>query len=162
MKTAYRGRYVTTITAEHVHNPRTLGRDWYRVRDCFGQLMARDIGKQVWETSAGVYQAENDAQVAARAWQMIESTSSDGPMREHVIRYVITYVNKDGQRTLAHYAQGRFTYATADEAEKLMAAVTGNNSASTIRQLYGDNPRFEVRPCPCYPGHFDPQTCWFD
>lgn len=79
-----------------------------------------------------------------------------------VTRYVATYVNKQGYRTLMQAVQGRFTYETEAEAAEWIAAVTKNNSADTIRQIWGDDPRFEVRPCPCYPGHFDPQTVWFD
>ncbi len=83
-------------------------------------------------------------------------------MPESVTRYVATYVNKDGERTLMGAAQGRNTYATAAEAREWIDAVTKNNGADLIRSVWGDNPRFEVRPCPCYPGHFDPQTVWFD
>lgn len=83
-------------------------------------------------------------------------------MSESVTRYVATYVNKDGERTLMQPAQGRNTYATHDEAQAWIDAVTANNSADTVRSLWGDNPQFAVRPCPCYPGHFDPQTVWFD
>jgi len=79
-----------------------------------------------------------------------------------VTRYVATYVNKRGERTLAHSAQGRFTHTTAEEAKEWIIAVTSNNSADTLRQIWGSNPRFEVRPCPCWPRHYDPQTIWFD
>ncbi len=79
-----------------------------------------------------------------------------------VTRFVGTYVNKDGERTLMTPSQGRHTYATAEEAQAWVDAVTANNSASTVRQVWGDNPRFEVRPCPCYPVHFDPQNVWFE
>lgn len=81
---------------------------------------------------------------------------------ESVTRYVPTYINKDGMRTLMRNAQGRDTFATEDEASDWIAAVITNNTADNIRQVWGSNPRFEVRPCPCYPGHFDPQTVWFD
>lgn len=79
-----------------------------------------------------------------------------------VTRYVATYVNKDGMRTLMQASQGRFTFATETEAAEWIAAVTKNNSADTIRQVWGENPKFETRPCPCYPVHFDPQTVWFE
>lgn len=79
-----------------------------------------------------------------------------------VTRYVPTYVNKDGMRTLMRHAQGRDTFATEEEAAEWIAAVAANNSADTVRQIWGDDPRFEVRPCPCWPGHFDPQTVCFD
>lgn len=79
-----------------------------------------------------------------------------------VTRYVPTYVNKDGMRTLMRNAQGRDTFATAQEAQDWIAAVTANNNADTIKQTWGDNPRFEVRSCPCWPVHFDPKSVWFD
>lgn len=81
---------------------------------------------------------------------------------DSVTRFVGTYVNQKGVRTLMSAAQGRNTYATADEAQSWVDAVSKNNSASTIRQVWGDNPRFEVRPVPCWPNHFDPQTICFE
>jgi hypothetical protein len=73
-----------------------------------------------------------------------------------------TYVNRSGERTLMGAAQGRLTFATEADAQAWVDAVTKNNSADTIKSVWGDNPRFAVRPCPCYPGHFDPQTVWFE
>jgi hypothetical protein len=81
---------------------------------------------------------------------------------ESVTRYVCTYINSEGERTLIGPAQGRLTYATREEAETHLAAIMGNNTAKTIAEVYGSNPQPEVRPCPCYPGHFDPQTIWFE
>lgn len=82
--------------------------------------------------------------------------------RESVVRHVGTYINKDGMRTLMGAAQGRNTFATAAEAQAWIDAVNSNNGSDTLRQVWGDNPQFEVRECPCYPGHFDPQNVWFD
>lgn len=79
-----------------------------------------------------------------------------------VTRYVATYVNQQGARTLMCAAQGRNTYATAEEAQAWIDAVTKNNSDDTVRGLWGMDPRFEVRQCPCWPTHFDPKTVWFD
>lgn len=79
-----------------------------------------------------------------------------------VTRYVPTYVNREGERTLMRPSQGRCTFGTPEEAQTWITAVTTNNNADTIRQIWGDNAKFEVRPCPCYPGHFDPQNVWFD
>jgi hypothetical protein len=81
---------------------------------------------------------------------------------QSVTRYVATYVNSDGMRTLMTPAQGRHTFETATEAQSWIDAVTNVNSADTVRQVWGDNPRFEVRPCACWPGHFDPKGVWFD
>lgn len=79
-----------------------------------------------------------------------------------VLRYVGTYVNANGDRTLMGPAQGRNTFETQEAAQSWVDAVTANNSADTIRQVFGDDPQFEVRPCPCWPGHFDPKTVWFN
>lgn len=81
---------------------------------------------------------------------------------QSITRYVPTYVNARGERTLMRAAQGRDTFAAAEQAQAWIDAVTQNNSAATVRQLWGNDPRFEVRPCPCWPVHFDPQTIWFD
>jgi hypothetical protein len=83
-------------------------------------------------------------------------------MNNEVTRYVPTYVNKDGMRTLMRKSQGRDTFDTPEAAQAWIGAVTVNNNANTVREIWGDNPQFEVRPCPCWPGHFDPKTVWFD
>jgi len=73
-----------------------------------------------------------------------------------IIRYVLTHVNKDGMRTLVDPMQGRYTYATKDEAQKRLDAFKPQLE-STLG--YHD---LEVRPVEVYPVHFDPKTCWFD
>lgn len=79
-----------------------------------------------------------------------------------VTRYVVTYVNSDGMRTLIGPAQGRNTFATEAEAQAYMRAVTSNNSAASIKQVWGSKPRFAVRPCECWPVHFDPMSVYFE
>jgi len=54
-------------------------------------------------------------------------------MTESVTRYVATYVNKKGERTLMQAMQGRYTYATPEEAQKWIDDITKNNTADTIR-----------------------------
>lgn len=76
-----------------------------------------------------------------------------------VIRYVVTHVNKDGMRTLAHAMQGRCTYATPEEAQAWIDAATKQNG-ERLKEFYGLP--LEVRPVECYEGHHDPKTCWFD
>lgn len=71
----------------------------------------------------------------------------------YVTRFVITQ-SKDGQRVLADPQQGRFTYATADEAQERLDAMLSNNSQERLREVFGLP--LEVRPCKCYAGHFDP------
>jgi hypothetical protein len=78
-----------------------------------------------------------------------------------ITRYVATYINARGERTLMCAAQGRNTYATAAEAQAWLDAVTTNNSPDTLRQIWGNNPRFRVRAVECWPGHHDPQRTIF-
>lgn len=82
-------------------------------------------------------------------------------MGRTVTRYVATFVRPDGMRTLMGASQGRNTFATEQEAKAWIDAVLANNSATTIRQVWGPNPRFEVRACECWPVHFDPVNVWF-
>lgn len=83
-------------------------------------------------------------------------------MTENVTRYVATYVNANGLRTLMGAQQGRCTFATPEEAQHWLDAVTANNSADVLRRTWGADPRCEVRACACYPGHFDPIGIYFD
>jgi hypothetical protein len=77
-----------------------------------------------------------------------------------VIRYVVTHLDKEGRRVLAHPRQGRHTYATPGEAQAWIDAALKNNSESTLRSVFGFP--LEVRPVECFPGHFDPMTMYFD
>lgn len=77
-----------------------------------------------------------------------------------VIRYVVTHVGRDGTRTLAHACQGRNTWATREEAQDVLNSMTRNNSVETLRQLFGLP--LEVRPCECWPVHFDPMGIYFE
>lgn len=95
-------------------------------------------------------------------WATAEVYATSESRNDFVTRYVPTYINKDGMRTLMGAAQGRNTFATEGEAQEWITAVTENNSADTLRQIWGDDPQFAVRPCPCWPGHFDPKGVWFD
>lgn len=81
-----------------------------------------------------------------------------------VVRYVLTYINSHGMRTLMQPAQGRNTFATAAEAQARLDAIMGSgvNSAETLRSIWGENPQCEVRACDCWPGHFDPMGVYFD
>jgi hypothetical protein len=81
---------------------------------------------------------------------------------ESVTRYVPTYVNKRGERTLMRPTQGRYTFETAEAAQAWISAVIANNDADIISQIWGDKANFAVRPCACWPGHFDPKGVWFD
>lgn len=80
-------------------------------------------------------------------------------MADEVIRYVVTHL-ADGVRTLAHACQGRYTYATPEEAQAWIDAAMKNNTEARLKQFYGLP--LEVRPCKCWPGHFDPKGIYFD
>lgn len=78
------------------------------------------------------------------------------------MRYVVTFVNRDGMRALAHAAQGRCTYETPEEAQAWIDAARVNNSADTLTSVYGTPDTLDVRPVACWPGHFDPVGIYFD
>ena len=78
------------------------------------------------------------------------------------IRYVITMVNKDGDRTLALPCQGRYTFETEREAQQHLNAILSNNSTTTLRRAYGDPSKMAVRAVDCWDGHNDPKSIWFD
>lgn len=77
-----------------------------------------------------------------------------------VVRYVITHVGRHGLRTLAEPQQGRFTYATHEEAQKHLDAMLAANSSEYLQTLFGFP--LEVRACKCWAGHFDPVGIYFD
>lgn len=89
-----------------------------------------------------------------------------GEKAPFVVRYVPTYIPHEGgnkgMRTLVRDAQGRATFATHDEAERWMLDLLSGKDSPSFKQVYGDDPKMEVRPCPCWPGHFDPRGVYFD
>lgn len=111
----------------------------------------------------------NDHQV----WEKVDDTrakplgagpsyaiGADVEVRECVPRYVITYQKPGDNRTLLGAAQGRFTYETQQQAQEQLNAIQAANNASRLDELGWIN--LEVRVCPCYPEHFDPQTVYFN
>lgn len=89
-----------------------------------------------------------------------EGETTESKMEDFVIRYVVTVPCKDGVgRTLMHPCQGRYTYATQEEAQAWIDGYMANNSQRTLDEFGRD---LQARPCRCYPGHFDPQGVWFD
>jgi hypothetical protein len=91
-----------------------------------------------------------------------ESDEGVKAMPEHVIRYVVTHIDKNGMRTLCGAAQGRFTQATPEEAQQHLDAMLQNNriEGDRLAGVYGLP--LEVRPVKCYPRHFDPMGIYFD
>jgi hypothetical protein len=79
-----------------------------------------------------------------------------------VTRYVVTYIGKNGLRTLVGPAQGRNTRATREEAEQDLVALRGHNSRERLTEFFGNPDLMEVRPVECYDGHHDPMGIYFD
>jgi len=80
---------------------------------------------------------------------------------DSVIRYVITHVSdKDQLRTLTQSCQGRDTYPTREEAERLMGLYVANGLDKVLS--CAELATLEVRPCECWPNHFDPMGIYFD
>ena len=78
----------------------------------------------------------------------------------YVTRYVVTCLGRDGVRQLADPMQGRWTYATREEAQARIEALVANNHPERITGTMGT--KLEVRECDCYPGHFDPVGIYFE
>lgn len=83
-------------------------------------------------------------------------------MVKSVTRYVITYRDHEGTRRMVGAAQGRNTYAEKVEATEYLGHLLKNNSPDTLTMVFGTEPLFSVRECPCYPNHFDPMQTIFD
>lgn len=80
-----------------------------------------------------------------------------------VRRFVVTIAGRDGLRTLFDPAQGRFTYATREEAYDRLTAFA-RESRDRIDDLYGVGActSMRVSECECWAGHFDPVGVYFD
>jgi len=71
--------------------------------------------------------------------------------------FAVTYVNKDGMRTLFRANQGRNHFPTLEAAEIWFQAVSNNNSNDILEEY----PNREIRPVLCYP-HGDAVGVYFD
>lgn len=78
------------------------------------------------------------------------------------IRYVVSYIDKDGLRKMVAPPQGRHTYDTQEIAEGHLAALLHNNYEELLADVYGKQSigTFEVSRIECYPGHNDPKGCY--
>ena len=76
------------------------------------------------------------------------------------IRYVVTHIDRNGMRTLAHAAQGRHTYATPELAQAWIDAAMIENREQRLAQFFGLP--LLVRAVECYDGHHDPVRVYFD
>ena len=77
-----------------------------------------------------------------------------------VTRYVVTHMGKDGLRTLAMAAQGRYTYETWSSAQAMIDMIMESNNLDKLNSVYGLP--LEVRACECWPNHFDPVGIYFE
>lgn len=77
-----------------------------------------------------------------------------------VTRYVLTHIGRDGLRTIFGPAQGDNTFPTYEDAKRHMQNVIQNNAPERLAKFCGFP--LEVRPCTCWPGHFDPKSIYFD
>jgi hypothetical protein len=89
---------------------------------------------------------------------------TDEFQRQYVVRYVLTFVDDEGNRRMISPMQGRNTFETASTAQERLDAILNpkTNSKHVLEQCYGDVSKVAVRPCKCYPGHFDPLQYYFD
>ena len=89
---------------------------------------------------------------------------TDDFKRQYVIRYVITFIDAEGNRRMTSPMQGRNTFETARAAQERLDAITNpkTNTKHVLAQCYGDVSKVAVRPCKCYANHFDPMQYYFD
>lgn len=82
---------------------------------------------------------------------------------ETVIRYVVTHKpEKEGEpRVLSFAAQGRYTYATRGEAEKVRDVFLRPEGLPRVLTP-AEVASVEVRSCECWAGHYDPVGIYFD
>lgn len=78
-----------------------------------------------------------------------------------MIRYAITKIDKGGMRSLATANQGRCFRDTPEDAQGHLAAILSNNSSDTLKSVYGDISKMEVRPVDCYENG-DAKGIYFD
>ena len=82
---------------------------------------------------------------------------------DYVTRYVLTAIGyRDGLRELVDPMQGRFTYATREEAQVQLNARLLANPPGRIRAIWGIGDDAKVRECECYADSFDPIGRYFD
>jgi hypothetical protein len=76
----------------------------------------------------------------------------------HVRRYVVTYLDRSMYQTMLGPAQGRRTYATAEDAQQHLQMFLRDNSEDRLAETYGRQSlgTFRVNSCRCYPEHYDP------
>ena len=79
-------------------------------------------------------------------------------------RWIIVHHDRHGCCSMAESCQGRYTYATADEARKRLTDIMRNNSEEQIASVFGKQAigTFGVRGVNCWPGHNDPVACVFE
>ncbi len=81
---------------------------------------------------------------------------------DSVTRYVLTYVNRAGDRCMVDARQGRFTYATREEAQQRLDSLLAHNTPERLAEFFSPNPQLDVRAAECWPNHFDPMTYYFN
>lgn len=73
-----------------------------------------------------------------------------------VKRWVLTHLDKFGDRVVMSPVQGRYTYETREEAQVRLDNMLKNTSGDTLLQVFGKKPDFRVDCVSCWAGHFDP------
>lgn len=83
-------------------------------------------------------------------------------MDELNVRYVLSFINKDGCRVLVNPMQGRYTYATQEEARKRLGNLLSANTEDQLKNVFGPQSigTFKVSAVECWPGHNDPKSMW--
>lgn len=78
------------------------------------------------------------------------------------IRYVLSYIDREGLRKMVCPVQGRHTHETRKIAEEHLSALLNNNTEELLLDVYGPKSvgTFAVSAVECWPGHNDPKGCY--
>lgn len=130
---------------------------WYQCGARLGTIAKQAKGK--------VFIAVTDCQPSWEQGIVVLARPDDFTIIHRVWRYVITYVNRQGQREIFGPAQGRNTFEAISEAEARLDAIKSVNTTSTLASVVGGIDAIatmEVREVECWPNHFDPKGRYFD
>lgn len=78
-------------------------------------------------------------------------------------RFVITHIGLGGERVITFARQGRNTYGSKKDAQRILDAFLDPEIGNDIAGLYGPQSigTFEVRAVECWDNH-DPKSCYCD
>ena len=66
------------------------------------------------------------------------------------LRWVLTFINKDNLRVMAHNNDGRHTFPDKQAVYAWLKLMYKNNNLDTITSIFGNKPKFKAVQTACY------------